>query len=55
MNHCSRHLAVSLLAGLAAVSLSAQNLELDVVRLGRDETQADIALGQFVAERRLRK
>ncbi len=34
---------------------AARDLELDVVRLGLDETQADIALGQFVAERRLRK
>ncbi len=37
------------------VARAATNLDLDVVRLGLDEAQADIALGQFVAERRLRK
>ena len=34
---------------------AATDLEIDVVRLGLDEAQADIALGQFVAERRLRR
>ena len=38
-----------------AVERAATDLELDVVRLGLDEAQADIALGEFVAERRLRK
>ena len=37
------------------VERAATDLEIDVVRLGLDETQADIALGEFVAERRLRK
>jgi len=37
------------------IEKAATDLELDVVRLGLDEAQADIALGQFVAERRLRK
>jgi uncharacterized protein (DUF58 family) len=37
------------------VARMARDVELDVVRLGVDETQADIALGEFVAERRLRK
>jgi uncharacterized protein (DUF58 family) len=33
----------------------ARDLDLDVVSLGPDKTQADIALAEFVAERRLRK
>ena len=37
------------------VQLSAKDLDLDVVRIGLDQTQADIALSEFVAERRLRK
>ena len=37
------------------VERAAKDVELDVVRVGRDETQADIALAEFVAERRLRK
>lgn len=37
------------------VARAAKDVELDVIRLGLDETQADIALGEFVAERRLRK
>jgi hypothetical protein len=37
------------------VERAARDIELDVVRIGRDEAQADIALGEFVAERRLRK
>jgi uncharacterized protein (DUF58 family) len=37
------------------VERAAADLELDVVRLGRDEGQAAAALGEFVAERRLRK
>ena len=39
----------------ARVQRIARDLDLDVVRLGRDKTQADIALAEFVAERRLRK
>jgi hypothetical protein len=34
---------------------AAKALDLDVVRVGLDQTAADIALSEFVAERRLRK
>jgi uncharacterized protein (DUF58 family) len=37
------------------VERAATDLELDVVRLGPDGARADIALAEFVAERRLRK
>lgn len=37
------------------VERAAKDVELDVVRVGLDEAQADLALGEFVAERRLRK
>jgi uncharacterized protein (DUF58 family) len=37
------------------VQRAAKAVELDVVRIGPDQVQADIALGEFVAERRLRK
>ena len=37
------------------VQKSAKALDLDVVLLGLDQTKADIALSEFVAERRLRK
>ena len=37
------------------VQRAARDLDLDVVSLGLDMAQADIALGEFVAERRLRK
>lgn len=37
------------------VQRAAKNLDLDVVRIGLDQTLADIALNEFVAERRLRK
>jgi len=37
------------------VTRAARDLDLDVVSLGLDKAQADIALGEFVAERRLRK
>ena len=33
----------------------AKDLDLDVVTIGADEALADIALSEFVAERRLRK
>jgi uncharacterized protein (DUF58 family) len=33
----------------------ARDLDLDVVQIGMDQTKADIALSEFVAERRLRK
>jgi uncharacterized protein (DUF58 family) len=39
----------------ARVQGLARDLDLDVVSLGPDKTQADIALAEFVAERRLRK
>ncbi len=38
-----------------AVQRAAKDLDLDVVRIGLDQTTADIALSEFVAERRLRK
>ena len=37
------------------VAAQARELDLDVVRLGADATQSDLALAEFVAERRLRK
>jgi uncharacterized protein (DUF58 family) len=37
------------------VQRTARDLDLDVVRVGPDKAQADIALAEFVAERRLRK
>jgi uncharacterized protein (DUF58 family) len=37
------------------VERTAAEFDLDVVRIGLDETQSDVALGEFVAERRLRK
>ena len=37
------------------VERAARDVEIDVVRIGRDEAQADVALEEFVAERRLRK
>jgi len=39
----------------AEVHTSARALDLDVVQIGLDQTKADIALSEFVAERRLRK
>ncbi len=39
----------------AEVERSARDAGLDVVRVGPDQRQADIALSEFVAERRLRK
>ena len=39
----------------ARVQKAARDLDLDVVSLGPDKAQADIALAEFVAERRLRK
>lgn len=51
MNHRSRHLAVSLLAGLAVVSLPAQNLELDVVGGSSPGSMSlDVHPGLFVFE-----
>ena len=37
------------------VQHAAKELDLDVVRIGLDQTASDIALSEFVAERRLRK
>ena len=37
------------------VAKAAKDVELDVVRMGIDEVRADIALNEFVSERRLRK
>lgn len=39
----------------AGVEGAAREAGLDVVRVGLDQTQSDVALGEFVAERRLRK
>ena len=39
----------------ASVQKSARELDIDVVPIGLDQTKADIALSEFVAERRLRK
>ena len=38
-----------------AVQRRRKDLDLDVVRIGLDQTASDIALSEFVAERRLRK
>jgi len=37
------------------VERAAKDMDLDVVRIGVDPVRSDIALGEFVAERRLRK
>src|SRR5204863_145254 len=37
------------------VAKTAKNYDLDVLRIGVDETETAIALGEFIAERRLRK
>jgi hypothetical protein len=37
------------------VERAARQLELDVVRIGPDDAQSDLALSEFVSERRLRK
>jgi uncharacterized protein (DUF58 family) len=37
------------------IERAARDVELDVVRMGPDDAKSDIALGEFVAERRLRK
>lgn len=50
-----RQLAARVRAWQDEVERAAKDVELDVVRMGLDEAQADIALGEFVAERRLRK
>ena len=50
-----RRLADRVRAWQDDVQRAAKDVELDVVRIGLDQAQADIALGEFVAERRLRK
>ena len=37
------------------VERTARDQDLDLVRIGPDQTLADLALAEFVAERRLRK
>lgn len=37
------------------IQQTARDFDLDLVRIGLDQTQSDVALGEFVAERRLRK
>jgi hypothetical protein len=37
------------------VATTAKKHDLDVLRIGVDETETAIALGEFIAERRLRK
>ena len=49
------HLAVRIREWQGEVQRAAKELDLDVVQIGFDSTQADLALGEFVAERRLRK
>ena len=49
------HLAVRIREWQGEVRRAAKELDLDVVQVGFDSTQADLALGEFVAERRLRK
>jgi hypothetical protein len=39
----------------ADVRRAAKKLDIDVVEVGLDQAQADIALSEFIAERRLRK
>jgi uncharacterized protein (DUF58 family) len=50
-----RQLAARVREWQDGVARAARDVELDVVRVGLDEAQADVALGEFVAERRLRK
>jgi len=50
-----RQLAARVREWQDGVEREARNLGLDVVRVGPDDAQADIALGEFVSERRLRK
>ena len=49
------HLAERVRAWQDEVQRTAKALELDVVRIGLDRDRSDIALSEFVAERRLRK
>ena len=49
------HLAVRVRDWQGEVQRVAKEFDLDLVRIGADQTQADLALSEFVAERRLRK
>lgn len=51
----ARRLAARVREWQDGVERAAKDLDLDVVRIGVDPVQSDIALGEFVAERRLRK
>ncbi len=50
-----RHMAQRVRAWQDEVERMAKDLDLDAVRIGNDQTQSNIALSEFVAERRLRK
>jgi uncharacterized protein (DUF58 family) len=50
-----RQLAARVREWQDGVERAAKDVELDIVRVGPDAARADIALGEFVAERRLRK
>ena len=50
-----RHMAERVRAWQDEVIRMAKDLDLDAVRIGRDQMRSDIALSEFVAERRLRK
>jgi uncharacterized protein (DUF58 family) len=51
----ARKLAARVREWQDGVARAAKDADLDVVRIGVDAVQSDIALGEFVAERRLRK
>jgi uncharacterized protein (DUF58 family) len=53
--HSLRKMAERVRAWQEQVHRLAKNLDIDVVQIGLDQTKADIALSEFVAERRLRK
>jgi len=53
--HSLRKMAERIRAWQEDVHRLAKNLDIDVVRIGLDQTKADIELSEFVAERRLRK
>ena len=50
-----RHLADRVREWQDKIEAAARDVELDVVRVGPDDTKSDVALGEFVSERRLRK
>ena len=53
--HSLRKMAERVRAWQEDVHRLAKSLDIDVVQIGLDQTKADIALSEFVAERRLRK